>query len=105
MALSDSGVRFNVTATNATSAVATRTGVAGTVAYITDIMGSSDKAAALILVKDGTTVIWQGRVSNTAPFYEQFDSPLKITAGADCSVTVDGTAICTANLAGWVMNL
>lgn len=103
MALADSGARFNATATNATSAVATQTGVTGKTAYITDIMGSSDKAGALILIKDGTTVIWQGRVSNTAPFYEQFDSPLKVTLGADCSATVDGTAYCSSNIAGYVL--
>lgn len=93
------------TATNATSAVATIAGVTGAVNYVTDIAGSSDKAGALLLVKQGTTVIWQVQIATTAAginaFEHQFASPLPGASGASISVTVDGTSVCNANIAGY----
>ncbi len=101
------GSPVKATATNASSAVATISGVSGSSLYITDIAGSSDKAGALLLVKDGTTVIWQVQLATTAAginaFEETFAAPLKATAGADISVTVDGTAACYANIAGYLL--
>lgn len=97
------GTPFSVTATNATSAVATQTGAAGLRSYITDISGSSDKAGAKILVKKGTTVIWQDVIS-TNPFTYRFSTPLSGDAGGDVSVTVDGTALCNANVSGYTLN-
>lgn len=95
----------NATATNATSAVATISGTAGSITYITDIAGSSDKAGALLLVKQGTTVIWQIQLATTAAginaFEQHFESPLYGAVGADVSVTVDGTAACKANISGF----
>lgn len=99
----DRGVPYKVTATNATSSVATKSGVASTTIYITDIAGSSDKAGAKVLVKDGTTVIWQQVIGATS-FAELFATPLAITAGADASVTVDSTSVGTANIGGFVIN-
>ena len=87
----------SATATGSTSAIATITGVAGRTVYITDIAGSSDKAGALILVKDGSTVIWQLQIGTT-PFSEKFESALSVTSGADVTVTVDGTSLCKANI-------
>ena len=60
------GAPVSATATNATSAVATISGVTGSVNYVTDISGSSDKAGSLLLVKQGTTVIWQVQLATTA---------------------------------------
>lgn len=104
----DRGTPFFKTATNSTSAVATQTGVANRTSYITDISGSSDKAGSKILVKDGTTVIWQDNILVSAAgacFYEHsFVMPISATVGADISVTVDGTSICNANMAGFVIN-
>jgi hypothetical protein len=100
MAIIDNGAPFAVTANNATSAVATQAAVTGSRHYIYGVSGSSDKAAAKILIKDGTTVIWQDRISNTASAIYYFPVPLKITLSAACSVTVDGTAECNANLLG-----
>lgn len=98
------GTPFSQTATNATSSVATQTGVAGTTFYITDISGSTDKAGGKILVKDGSTVIWQDQIDVTAAgtcYYERvFQTPLKGTAGNSVSVTVDSTSVGTANVAG-----
>lgn len=99
------GTQFQQTATNATSAVASQAAVAGLAYYVTDIAGSSDKAGSLLLVKDGTTVIWQVQLATTAAginaFQETFTQPLKATAGNLVSVTVDGTAACYANIAGF----
>lgn len=99
---SDAGALFMQTATNATSAVATQGATAGKKIYITDISGSSDKAGALILVKDGTTVVWQDRVSNTGAYVMNLTTPIIGSVGAAMSVTVDGTAIANANFAGYV---
>lgn len=97
------GTPFAVTANHATSAVATKSAVTGSTHYITDISGSSDKAGAKILVKDGTTVIWQDRISSTAAYTKTFLPALKVTVSADASVTVDGTAECNANIAGYTL--
>lgn len=98
---SESGLPFSKTAQHATSAVATQTGVAGKYSYITDISGSSDKASAKILVKDGTTVIWQDRIGNVGAYTKEFLMPLRGSLGADISVTVDGTAECDAGVSGY----
>lgn len=99
------GSPVSATATNATSAVATVAGVTGSTNYVTDIAGSSDKAGALLLVKQGTTVIWQVQLATTAAgtnaFHHSFQSPLAAASGASISVTVDGTAACYANIAGY----
>lgn len=102
MSALDNGARFSKTATNATSAVATQTGVAGSKSYITDISGSSDKAGAKILVKDGSTVIWQDIV-NAGAYNANFLTPIVGSLGNDVSVTVDGTALCNANISGIVL--
>jgi len=99
MAPIDSGLPVSATATHATAAVATITGVSGKKTRITDISASSDKAGSIILVKDGTTVIWQDIVG-AGNYRHQFKTPLPVTTGADCSVSIDGTAACKANIAG-----
>jgi hypothetical protein len=99
------GTPFSETATHATSAVASHTGVTGKTFYITDISGSSDKAGALLEVKQGTTVIWRTQLAATAAgnlaYSHSFGVPLAGAAGALVSVTVDGTSVCNANIAGY----
>lgn len=99
------GTPFAVAISHATSAVASKAAVAGLAHYITDIAGSSDKAGALLTVKDGTTVIWEVQLATTAAginaFEQSFIQPLKGTAGNLVSVTVDGTSVCKANIAGF----
>ena len=99
------GAPVTAFATHATSAVATITGVTGAVNYITDIAGSSDKAGSLLTVKQGTTVIWEVQLAATAAgnltFCQSFVSPLASASGASVSVTVDGTSLCKANIAGY----
>lgn len=101
------GTQFSVTATNATSSVASKAGVASTTYYITDIAGSSDKAASQLLVKDGTTVIWQMQLLQTAAgvssYSHSFATPLRCTSGNLASVTVDSTAYGTANISGYAL--
>lgn len=99
MSALDNGARASATATNTTSAVATITGVAGQKTFITDISASSDKAGAIILVKNGSTTIWQDIVG-TVPYNRNFTTPLVGSVGADVSVTIDGTAGCKSNIAG-----
>ena len=107
MAGIDNGTPFVVTATHATAAVASNAGVSGSTHYITDIAGSSDKAGSLLLVKQGTTIIWQVQLATTAAginaFNHQFAVPLRAAAGALVSVTVDGTSACYANIAGYTL--
>lgn len=107
MAKIEFGTPFSATATHATSAVATQTGAAGLVSYITDIAGSSDKAGSLLLVKQGSTVIFQVQLASTAAgmnaFSHSFVTPLQGIAGGDVSVTVDGTSACKANISGYTL--
>lgn len=103
----DHGTPFSVTATHATSAVASQAGATGKVNYVTDISGSSDKAGALLLVKQGTTVVWQVQLATTAAginaFNHTFSTPIPSAEGALVSVTVDGTSACYANIAGFTL--
>lgn len=101
------GRAITATATNATSAVASVTGVAGEKFYITDIAASTDKAGALLLVKQGTTVIWQLQLAASAAgnlaVSHTFSQPLEGAVGALVSVTIDGTAACNSNLSGFAL--
>lgn len=105
MAGKDNGTPFSETATHATAAVASHTGVAGRTYYITDVSASSDKQGALVLVKQGTTVIWRSQVQTTAAgfcaYEHTFSTPLRGASGALVSVEVDGTSVCHANIAGY----
>lgn len=92
-----------VAATNSGSTVATATiaGVAGSINYITDIDCSSDLAGAIMTAKQGTTVVWEKILgANTSGAY-RFESPIPSAAGASISVTINGTSLCKANIAGY----
>jgi hypothetical protein len=102
MTTQEHGTRFSATATHATAAVATQTGATGKKSFITDISASSDKAGSIILVKDGTTVIWQDIVG-AGNYRHQFSTPLTGSVDADVSVTIDGTSACKANIAGYFL--
>lgn len=103
------GDPFSVSVTHSTAAVASKAGVAGKVHYVTDISGSTDKAGALLEVKQGTTVIWQVQLATTAAginaFTHQFSSPLSGVDGGLVSISVTGTSACYANIAGFTLNL
>ncbi len=101
------GTPFGVTATGTTSATATQAAVAGKTYYITDIMCSSDKDSANVLVKQGTTTIWQATLDTVATgnntISHSFQTPLKGAKGALVSVTIDGTSSADANIAGIIL--
>ena len=105
MASRDFGTPFSETATHATAAVASHAAVAGRTFYITDISASSDKAGALLLVKQGTTVVWRTQVATTAAginaYNHTFSTPIRGATGALVSVEIDGTSVCHANIAGY----
>ena len=102
------GQPFAVTATHATAAVATKDAITNGTHYITDISASSDKAGALLLVKQGTTVIWRSQVATTAAgnnsYEHTFATPLRAVTGALVSCEIDGTSVCHANIAGFTIN-
>ena len=101
MAKTNFGTPVFATATASGAATATVTGVAGVTLYATDVSGSSDLSGATIQIKDGSTVIWQDRVSNTAPVSYQFQTPLQCTMGNSLVVVVTGTSYGAANVAGF----
>jgi hypothetical protein len=94
------GNSFSVTATHATAAVASKAAAANTKHFITDIAVSSDKAGSILLVKQGTTTLWQMQIG--ASFHAfQFSQPLEATVNALVSVEIDGTSACKANISGF----
>lgn len=102
------GTPFSATATGSNTATASFSApTTSSLLYITDIAGSSDTVAAVLLVKQGSTTIWQIQLSTTAAginaFYEQFAAPLSCPAGASASVVVTGTTTCQANIAGYYL--
>lgn len=93
------GNQFLVTATHATAAVASKTGAAGKTHVAVTVSCTSDKAGAILLIKDGTTVIWQEQVG--ADHCEViFPCGLAATEGNLLSAEIDGTSACKANLCG-----
>lgn len=97
------GTPFYATGTGSTVAVATYTGVTSQTAYITDISGSSDLATSTILVKDGSTTIWQDIVG-AGSYRMNFLTPLPATSGATVTITVTGSAACKGNMSGFYNN-
>lgn len=93
------GTPFSETATHATAAVATHAASTGKTYYITGVSASSDKSGAILLVKQGTTTIWQLQVGASAHSVT-FPIPLAGASGVLVSAEVDGTALCKANIVG-----
>jgi len=102
------GVPFRETHTHATVALATIAAVAGKRHYITDMAVSSDKDGAVVQVKDGSTVIWQMNLTNAVTggpyiYWHSLVVPLIGSKGAAVSITIDGSSVCKANLAGFTL--
>lgn len=91
------GAPWQDTATHATAATFTVTGVAGKTHYLSDLEVSSDLAGAIALVKDGSTVIFQLQMPANGNISHTFAIPLKASKGADLVVSVDGTSACKVN--------
>jgi hypothetical protein len=96
-----SSTTYAVTHTHATAALATKAAVTGAVHLIMGVSCSSDKAGAIVLVKDDTAVIWAGIVAANGNYIENFvGCPLIGTVSKPVSVTIDGTSLCKANVRG-----
>ena len=91
------GTPKSATHAHATAATATVTGVSGSISYICDVTASSDKAGSVVLVKSGSTTIWQSQVG-AGQFNRSFDPPLACVSGADATVTIDSTSAGCANI-------
>jgi hypothetical protein len=96
------GDAFSATATHATAAVASNAAVTEKTHYITNVSVSSDKAGAILLIKQGTTTIWQLQVGASKESIV-FPSPLKGALSALVSAEIDGTSACKANIAGFTL--
>lgn len=96
------GAPITATATHGTLASASVAGVTGSRHFVTDISASSDKAGSVILVKQGTTVIWQDIVGASS-YRMNFETPLMGAVGALVSVEIDGTSACKANISGFTI--
>jgi len=81
------------------TAIATGSPCGGERIFITDIAGSSEIVGAKIVVKDGTTVIWQIQIPTTGatPYgvVISFDTPLVGTINTCMYVEVDGKSTAT----------
>jgi hypothetical protein len=86
----------------ATQAVGTFTNV-----YITDLMASSSSANSTLIVKSGSTVIYEAQLLQTAAgisvFDESFVTPLKGTKGTQVTATVSGTGTVTVIMSGYTL--
>ena len=98
--IQDYGKRFYKTASGTTAATATEGAASGKTHYVTDISASSDKAGAVITVKQGTTVIWEAIIAANGSYEHSFNTPLAGAVGALVSITIDGTSVCKSNIAG-----
>jgi hypothetical protein len=98
---SNYGTRISATNNASGTATATVAAVAGTTYFITDVSGSSDLAGATLQIRDGSTVIWQDRVSNSSAIVYNFTTPLACTMSNAVSVVVTATSAGNANLAGY----
>jgi hypothetical protein len=91
------GTQVSATATHATAAVASIAGAAGYTHCAMNVSVSSDKATSILLIKSGTTTIWQQQVG-AGQANIVFPAGLKAATGALLSAEIDGTAACKANI-------
>lgn len=104
MSKADFGDPFSVTATHATAAVASKAGATGKTHFVTHVAVSSDKSTSVMLIKQGTTTIWQLQIG-AGKHEESFGGVgLAGVSGALVSVEIDGTSACDANLQGYTLN-
>ena len=97
------GTPTNATNSGTTIATATVAGITGSTMYITDLACASDLAGSVMTAKVGATVVWEHILSANTTSIFRFGSPLSGTSGSSMSVTVNGTALCKANIAGYYL--
>lgn len=101
------GTPFSVTNGTTTATSITATVTAGTLVanYITDISASSDKSEGALVLKEGSTIIWQDYIRNTTPYQHTFSTPLwGGQRGTITTLTVSGTLVANANIAGFKLS-
>ena len=99
---------YSVTHTDATAAKAAQGTPSSATAriVITDIAGSSDKNGAILTVKCGGTDGFQIQLAGSATpqaFSHSFETPIVCDASENATVEVDGTALCKANIVGYLI--
>jgi len=94
---------WSVTHSHATAAEATKAAVATVQHVITGFLVSTDKAGAVVEIKEGDTVLVPIAVPVGAFGYE-FPSYLELALNKAATVTCEGTAACTANIFGFTLN-
>ncbi len=86
----------------ATQAVGTNTNV-----YITDLAASSTAANSTIIIKSGSTIIYEAQLLQTAAgisaFEESFATPLRGTKGTVITATVSGSGTATVVINGYTL--
>jgi hypothetical protein len=100
------GTPWSQTANGSLTTVATQTGVANQTIYITDVTASSDQGTAVLVIKAGSTIIWQDRIGNTSAYEHAFVTPLPGINGTQTTATVSGTASNNSyiNIAGVIID-
>lgn len=75
--------------------------------YITDIAASSSSANSTLIIKSGSTVIYEAQLLQTAAgisaFDETFNTPLKGTKGTQITATVNGGGTTTIIMNGYTL--
>ena len=92
-----------VTHSHATAAAATKAAVATAKHVITGFIVYSDKAAAVVNVKSGSTVKYTTTYTAAGEKTETFPTPIFCVLGETASVEIDGTASCKANMFGYTL--
>ena len=104
----DFGTPFTGTTAGTASSITLQTGTTNRIHFVTDISGTMD-ALGVIEVRDGSTVLWQDRLSATtgtvAGYYSRnFSTPIRGTAGSNLSVYVGtATTVSFVNVAGYYL--
>jgi len=92
-----------VTHSHATAADATLAGVAATRHVITGYIVYSDKATAVVNVKQDTTVLYTTTFTAAGEKVLTFPTPIALAVGTAAHVTIDGTASAKANMFGYTL--
>lgn len=94
---------WSVTHSHATAALATKAVVAGHQHVIVMATASSDKADSVMQIKQGATVLWDVQVGIGRHTEDFSGCPLVLAPDTAVNVEIDGTALCKANVRGFVL--
>lgn len=94
---------WSVTHSHATAATATKAAVATKKHVVTGFIVSSDKAAT-VLLKEGLTTKMTFVIAAAESFAYSLPSFMECAVNTATSITIDGTAACSANLLGFTLD-